>query len=319
MKKLLIIFIIFSSIALGLTNVNQITPMGTKGAQNGQFLRDDGTWFNLAEDMEEIKADIEEINANIEEIRVPNFSGLLTWRLSQRLNTVTTSTGAAPGTSVIVLNAGHGAVEGNFLEIFQNFGTELLQHFAQMEIVDVNVNTITVSMPFDAPIFPTATMYVSNADLAVDGSVTPVSFEFEPITGQVFFVTRIMIYMRHDDETDDSQFGSIVGGLANGIYFRRTGTVEQNYDNFRTNGDFRKVAFDLTYSDKAGNPAQAGDWSTSSRLSFGGEDKHGGYVVVNGNDGDGICAIVRDDLTDLTDFNIRIEGHRWIRTNPLNE
>lgn len=224
---------------------------------------------------------------------------LLDWYLSEKLGTVTLAVDATVDNSVITLTTGHGVIAGDWLEFYEG------EYFLQAEVVSVVTDTITLDMPIDQPFTTAATIHRSNIDFSVDGSITPVVFDFIPGGTNKYDMTRAIVHLVHSSAGDDSKFGDLTA-LTNGIYFRKHNTVYKNLWNARNNGEFRHRAYDLTYSDKAGG----GTFSTTVRRSFAGQDKNGVVVRIDSTTSDDVEGVVRDNLTGLISANIIIQGHK---------
>jgi len=153
-----------------------------------------------------------------------------------------------------------------------------------------------------------------NINLAtVDGSSTPVIFSVSPeglAPGTKWDIVRVMFQIVDATEMDDGKFGGIANGLAKGIVMRHTDGIVKNIFNVKTNGDFAAHCFDAAYIPAAQGPS--GNYAIRVRRTFGGQSKNG-VVVRLSEDGqarsDTFEIIVQDDLTDLIDFQIIVQGH----------
>lgn len=174
-------------------------------------------------------------------------------------------------------------------------------------IIDINLNVITVDSPLDFNFSIGSEVTVSNPNMNVDGSVTPVIFTLR--TGNLSIpsrvdITRIIIACESDSSVDLNKFCDLPA-LTNGIVFRKRNGIIDNIFNIKSNSDLANIAYDWTpYS--ASNPAQGVD-GFISRLTFGGQNKIG---VVLRIESDGNLVIwIQDDLTDLIRLSIVAEGH----------
>jgi len=227
-------------------------------------------------------------------------TSILDWNLTQHLNDVTLATDTTVDNDTITLEAGHGVVVGNWLEFFEG------AYFLQVEVKAVVTNTITLAMPIDQPFTTGASVRRTQSDLAVDGSVTPVTFSFVPGGTNKYDIVRAILHIEHTSAGDDSLFGNLPA-LTNGLYFRKKNAVYKNLFNAKDNGEFRHRAFDLEYGDSS--KAGPGAYSTTSRRTFGGQNKNGVVIRVDPAQTEEIQAIVRDNLTTLTHLHIVIQGH----------
>ena len=145
-------------------------------------------------------------------------------------------------------------------------------------------------------------------NMAVDGSVTPVTFSVQAggATSNIMVdVARIMMVMETPGAVDLNKFGS-GAPLTKGILFRRKNGVVENIWNVKTNRDFVKLTFDYDPY-VASNPSQGID-GLSVRNTYAGEDKHGSTLGLE--PGDSLEMIVRDNLlTRTTIFETMGQGH----------
>jgi len=126
--------------------------------------------------------------------------------------------------------------------------------YHQSDVVSVNVNEITIALPFDQ-IFDIADTLVirGSKNLALNGSVTPEKayFRFYDSATIPVDISYIVITMVHSTVADDSLFGNITS-LTNPIYFRKINGEPRNIGVFRNNQSFRNRGALVSYTDKAG-------------------------------------------------------------------
>lgn len=237
---------------------------------------------------------------------------IVDWFLSNKINETTLAVAIPPSTlvSTITVDDATGAIPGYYVEIHE------APFYNQIEILAVNGNDITLIYPLGFPYTTDALVRIVNVNLAVNGSVTPVEFSFSPPDNN-FGITRFIVTMFHDTAGDDGKFGDLAP-LLNGVYtgLREkvlTGTPSEftvfyNTYNFKTNGDFANVSYDVTYNAKTGNPQSPGAFSTRVRKSYGGQDKSNGWIELLSNDDASLYFIVRDDLSALERFTVNFSG-----------
>lgn len=223
---------------------------------------------------------------------------------------VSLASDTAIGDRTVELAGGHGAVVGEILEMAVTGGAE----FMQSEILAVVSNTITVDQPVNR-IYTTAgtTALRSTEDLLVDGSSVPQIFSVLPLPSQSGDMVRIIIEMRggSGDSLDFSTFGS-GPALVNGCVLRvknQDGTFK-NLFNFKSNGDFIKQAYDHVFLEpRIGNTIGA----FTSRLTWGGQSKHGVIIRLDGSLGQELQVVIQDNITEATHgntlFNLMAQGH----------
>lgn len=169
-------------------------------------------------------------------------------------------------------------------------------------------NTLTLDTPLDYPFTTNAIIANREPNLNVNGSVTPVLASLAPAPGVKWDITRIILNITDDAEPDDGKFGGIASpGLTKGIVLRKSNGIHHTIFNAKTNGDLRERAYDVAYSDRA-NPV-TGQYGVSMRRSFGGQDKNGVVIRLDGDKGDALEILIQDDLTSLSSFRIVAQGH----------
>lgn len=218
------------------------------------------------------------------------------------LNAVTLASAATVNTRTVTLEAGHGFVVGDVL-CMKN-GT-----WYQGRVINVATNVITVNQPFNET-FPIGFVgNRTNSNMAVNGSVTPVTFTMRPPEGKKWDITRLLMVIRDDAAMDDGKFGAITGGLAVGTMFRvkKSATQYNNLFNARTNGEFAIRAYDVQYTDATLGPS--GQYGLRVRRSFNGYDKNGVVIRLKGDGVEEFQIVVQDDLTSLAYFQAVIQGH----------
>jgi hypothetical protein len=211
---------------------------------------------------------------------------------------------AAVDALTIEVQPGHGFVTGSYIVI--SAGPTAGQIYLGT-VLSVAVNVLTLDTPINFAYEVGSTVLRATRALNVDGSVTAQTFEIGPPDGQDWEITRFMFTMLCDTQPDDSKFGDLAS-LTRGIVLRRkrNGNDRYNLINVKNQFDFASYAYDVTYSDNAGPQSEYG---VRSRLSYGGDDKHNGSIVLEGMTNDVIQCIVQDDLTGLVDFKIIVEGN----------
>ena len=176
-------------------------------------------------------------------------------------------------------------------------------------ILSINMNIVTVDTPFDFDFVADSEAIGSSTAMNVDGSVTPVTFVLrtgQPSIDSAADVTRMMMACTTNDAVDLSGFGD-GPALVNGMYLkvvRANGDV-MNIMNVKTNADLANMTFDFTIY-AATNPAQ-GLNGFVSRMTFSGQEHLG--VVIRLGAGDDVEIVVQDDLTDIVELSVLLEGH----------
>lgn len=206
---------------------------------------------------------------------------------------------------IITLNTGHGVVIGDVLELFKTGTSE----FMQANVTAVNVDDITVDQPINRVYTPSGTtsLKASNS-LLVDGSVTPVIFSVKPLPSQVGDVVRIMFAITGTSAMDFETFGS-ESVLDNGCVVRvkNSDGTYNNLFNFKANGSLILQGFDYSFLENNANNSRG----FNSRITWGGQSKHGVVIRLDGDLNEEMQIVVQDDLSsgDNTTFRIQAQGH----------
>lgn len=195
---------------------------------------------------------------------------------------------------------GSAVVNGNYLCIQENS-----RAFQAKILSGGGTNTLTLDTPLDYAFSTAASIAERTPDLDVIGSaVAPIVAQLKPIPGVKWDITRIVIVMTHSGAGDDSLFGNLTA-LPNGIVLRKSDGIHHTIFNAKTNGDLRIRTYDVAYSDKAG----PGLYSTSCRRSFGGADKNGVVIRLDGDKDESLDCVIQDALNLLDSFRIVAQGH----------
>jgi hypothetical protein len=221
---------------------------------------------------------------------------LFQYYLMRELKTdIKLTSNAAIGDQIINITADHGFTNGSIIAIWEN------NRLVQCEVIDVNTNAITLSMPLYVPFTFAANVIRGSINMGVDGT-TPIDFIFKPRSSIIpIDISMAIISMVHSSEGDDGKFGGITA-LTNGLYFRRDGGFVQNQGNYKTNQDFKEYGFIVDYSEKA----PSGTYATSITKKL--IDTHTQELRFDPRRGDYFRAVVRDDLSTLTKVTMSLIG-----------
>lgn len=78
--------------------------------------------------------------------------------------------------------------------------------------------------------------------MPVNGSVTPVNFDFSPGSGETWYLESLILFLLDSGTTSQNNFGAISGNLAKGLQILiRSGGVEYTVANIKDNTDIIKV------------------------------------------------------------------------------
>jgi len=135
----------------------------------------------------------------------------------------------------------------------------------------------------------------TNKDMLVNGSGTPVEFEFRPMTGEQFYIeyVTILLIMNSLDTSVGAGFAGNLTPLANGLLLhgQQNGNVSE-VTNLRTNMDVFQCFFGGTGT--AGSGSNQGFFDTGKWI--GGRYVFRTPFFLDGTKGDFISFRVRDNL-----------------------
>jgi hypothetical protein len=190
---------------------------------------------------------------------------------------------------------------GDSIVIKDSSGDVKEHHF---DITAVVVNTsITVDRPIDIAYTTSATIEKVILDMNVSGTLaSPVIYEVTPPSDEVWHITRILVSITDNVAMDDAKFGGL-SSLTNGVVIRENKTINDTISNWKSNQHMIEDMYDITYSDKA----PAGSYGLRGRFTFKNSDV---ALRLDGSSGDKLEVLIQDDLTGLSTFKIKAQGHK---------
>ncbi|MCK5603938.1 hypothetical protein KAR91_18770 [Candidatus Pacearchaeota archaeon] len=219
--------------------------------------------------------------------------------MEQHLGDITLSANTAIDDTDVDVVAGHGAIAGNAL-CFAESGRH-----SQVIVLSATATNIVFDTPLDFAYTTSADVCRAEIDMAVDGSSVSQIYRIKPPTGAEWDIVRVLFHIEDTTAMDDGTFGGATA-LTNGLVLRVKNGITKNIFNVKTNGDFAERAYDREYVAKP--PAGTGH-AMNVRRTFGGQDKNGVVIRLNGDNGDELQIIIQDDLTDLDVFHSIVQGH----------
>jgi hypothetical protein len=214
----------------------------------------------------------------------------------------TMSVDANIGDTSVTVTSATGFIIGNKVKLTSSIRSG--QSF--IVITDIVANVITLDRPLSVGLLVNDAVNVVTTKLNVNGSLaSPVIFKIKPPNGTlnlIWQLTRLLINITDNLSMDDGKFGGIAA-LANGVNLRiiKGDNSIQDIANWKTNGDIALDMFDAPYTNKA----PAGEYGLRGRWTF---TKAEFIVELEGSEGDYFELLVQDDLTDLTNFEIKCQG-----------
>jgi hypothetical protein len=206
------------------------------------------------------------------------------------------------GEYTVTLTSTTGFVDGVHVQVNSGSG----EFFRARQLGAPAGSVVTLDTPIDKIYSSGATVLGLSHDMNVDGSVTPVKFQFGPIgTTLSVDITRILGYIQDATSMDDSKFGGN-GVLPNGVVMQKYRAATGDFDHFwnvKSNGELALLGFDFQYADKA----PSGSFGARFRLTYAGPSKHG--VTIRLQPSDYLVLTIQDDLSVLEDFQVMGQGH----------
>jgi hypothetical protein len=248
---------------------------------------------------------------------------VLTTPFLQLRAAVTLSSDTVIDSRTIDLTVGHGTLFGDVMELAESTTTKFMQAVAIDPLglaaagTPVPGNTITLDSPVNRVYTTSGSIALrSTKGMIVDGRMVsqggpgPQLYSVLPLPSQSGDMVRIIIELRGrvNGSMDFTTFGS-EPELLNGIVIRiknQDGTF-QNLFNFKSNSDFIEQAFDHAFLDPKGGNTVPG---FTSRVTWGGQSKHGVVIRLDGSKGEELQIIIQDDLTGgNTRLHLTAQGH----------
>lgn len=219
--------------------------------------------------------------------------------------TTTLSVAATAGSTSITVASATGFTVGSYIHLLNAAGT--VDENVHPKITVVVGNVLTLDRPLDNSyaIGDSVILTVVNIAASAGTLAAPQSYKMYPLPGHTWHITRILIEMTHTTAGDNGLFGDLPE-LTNGVVLRRydglTGSTS-TFTIWRNNSDIVTDMFDVVYSARSGG---GGAYGTNCRGTF---TNAGAIVYLNGDNGDYLEVLVQDDITGLTSFRIKAQGH----------
>lgn len=165
--------------------------------------------------------------------------------------------------------------------------------------------TLTLDRPLDNAFSTSALVerVVTDMTSTVGTLAAPISYKISPPPGEVWHILRLLLAAISAGSPDDGKFGGIPA-LTNGVVLRQNlSTGTRIISNWKTNSDMKADMYDLEYTDKA----PAGAYGTNGRFTL----KKVDFVPeLKGDNGDFLEILIQDDLSALTSFSMKAQGHK---------
>lgn len=223
--------------------------------------------------------------------------------MAQELASTTLALDAVVDAHSVTVTSPTGIVAGMHFRIINSAA----DRFYSGTVLSIAGSVVQLDTPIDFLYLAGSEVTISNINMAVNGSVTPVVFTLRtgaPSIPSDVDITRLLMVCECNSAVDLNKFGDLTA-LTRGLVFRETNDAIRNILNVKTNRDLVGIGYDWTpYT--ATNPAQGID-GFGWRLTFGGQSKIGTVLRITptGN----LQMIIQDDLTGLVSLIVILEGH----------
>ena len=222
-------------------------------------------------------------------------------------NSTTLKADAVKGASTIDLTSTTGSADGKYIIIFD---PSSLNFSFYTQLGAAAGDTITIDTPLDYAYPAGSYVDLANINMAVDGSVTPVTYGLRgtgapPGVDLSVDITGISFYCLAASAVDLSKFADLAA-LTKGLVLRKRDGDYMNIENIKTNaqlGSFNPHSFIIT---QATNPAQGQDGFYGS-FTFAGQDNLG--VAVRLAIGEDLEIINPENLSGITYLSFAAKGH----------
>ena len=213
--------------------------------------------------------------------------------------TVASSVGA---TSITVASS-TGIVAGNTIQIGGHVSTDL----TYTKVLSVAGNVLNLNRPLGHARAIGATVEVVETDISsIVGTIaSPISYRVIPSSGLVWHIERFVIEMVHSSAGDTGLFGNLTA-LANGCVLRKYNGIDGTFSTFdvwQSNADIYLDFGDIHFETRSGG---GGSYAT---IGFGSFEAIGVTVKLDASIGDYMEILIQDDITALTSFRMRAQGH----------
>lgn len=212
--------------------------------------------------------------------------------------TDTLAAAAASGDQLITVTDGSQfAVNGHFVI---NEGDK--HDHGMFLITGISVDDLSIDKPLESGYGIGAEVVSVVNSMNVNGAVTPVIYSRSPPADEIWHIYRLTVAMTHTSQPSDDLFGDLAK-LAKGLVIRQENGAIRNLSVWRDNTDILEdTGVDLRYSAKSGG----GLFGTAARWTF---KRAGTVLTLDGTTGDSVKAIVQDNLSGLSDLEIKLQGH----------
>ena len=180
----------------------------------------------------------------------------------------------------------------------------------QLEInSDGSINNKNFEAPIENIVYQGAALKSgSTENMNVNGSVTPVNFDFNVPSGQTIYLEGIYFLIQDPGTSDPNDFGSIATGLTNGLSINIT-AIGTSYELFNIKNNTHST---MLFSDNGKTVDHGGSGWLNSNDSFFGGCRFNKPIRMTQSTSDLVRVIVRDDLSSIDFCSMMIKYWRVI-------
>lgn len=166
-----------------------------------------------------------------------------------------------------------------------------------------NVLNLDRRIDYEHPIGAIVEEVIFNMASIVGSSASPQEYIAKPEGTRICHVQRVVLSLVHGTAGDMALFGNL-SALANGVMIRvKQDDQYRTLANWKINSDIKDDMFDVIFDTRSGG---GGSYGTSGRWTLG---KFGVEIRLDGSTNDAMEVYIQDDLTGLTSFNMKFQGH----------
>lgn len=201
--------------------------------------------------------------------------------------------------TVIQLTEALAAYEDKFIYLKDG----LRFYAGEVMAVDTDLDTITVNPPLDFAFTTDSYVDIGITDMAVDGSVTPVIFKLQPLTGHRWIINDVLLHIEDATKMFDNLFGGLAA-LTNGVFFHQETDIHLNVGTFKRNSDFALATSKFQFTNTAGASGVYGLLVSGIFM-----ESAGSLLLDRYTRNDIMTVAIRDDLRGLNSFRVTARGY----------
>lgn len=212
---------------------------------------------------------------------------------------ITLTAPISKGDSIFSVSSGHGfTAGGEFIVIMEG---DLI---IQQAVTAVATNDITIGETAPYNFSTNAVVIRGDIEMNVNGSVTPVNYQFYKRSGVPVDIQVIhMTIWNAAAQGDDADFGDITA-LTNGVYaYKETDTVNGNLGVYKNNSEFREFGAEISYNDRSGG---GGNYGVD--IHFHVKDHYGVVIRFDPDNNEKLWVKIRDNLSSLDRLRVAVIG-----------